>query len=65
MITSARQSAWPQDVAVTDLASAGLDMACLVRMKLFILDAGLIIRRAGQLGPADAAKVAAALAACL
>lgn len=65
MITSARQSAWPLDVPITDLASAGLNTACLVRMKLFTLDRGLIVRAAGALGGADADAVTTALGKCL
>lgn len=65
MITSARQSAWPHDVALTDLVTAGLNAACVVRMKLFTLEAGLVIRRAGTLGGEDAAAVERALAAVL
>ena len=65
MITSARQSAWPHDVLVTDRAAAGLTAPCVVRMKLFTLEAGLVIRRAGTLARDDAAAVEAALAAVL
>jgi mRNA interferase MazF len=54
MITSARHSRWPLDVPITELAPAGLDAVCLVRMKLFTLDERLILRRAGRLGGADA-----------
>lgn len=61
MITSARQSAWPLDVPVTDLASAGLTTACVVRMKLFTLDQRLVLRRACALGARDAGQVAQAL----
>ena len=38
MITSAKQSAWSSDVAITDLAAAGLAVPCVVRMKLFTLE---------------------------
>lgn len=65
MITSARQSAWPRDVAVKGFAAAGLTTPCVVRMKLFTLDAGLVIRRAGALRAEDAAAVEEALAGAL
>ena len=65
MITSAGQSDWPLDVPVTDLATAGLAAPCRVRMKLFTLEANLVVRRAGQLAPVDAAAVEAALARLL
>ena len=65
MITSARQSSWPSDVPLTELAAAGLTAPCVVRMKLFTLEAGLVIRRAGALGAGDAAGVEAALTTVL
>jgi len=65
MITSARQSAWPLDVPINDLASAGLGTPCLVRMKLFTLDRALVLRRTGTLGAGDAARVAAAVGSAL
>jgi mRNA interferase MazF len=61
MITSAKQSAWASDVAVTDLGAAGLSVPCVVRMKLFTLETGLVVRKAGRLGAADAAGVQAAV----
>jgi len=61
MITSAKQSAWASDVAITDLAAAGLAVPCVVRMKLFTLEAGLVVRSAGRLGAGDAAEVQGAL----
>jgi len=57
MITSAKHSAWPLDVAIRDLAAAGLAMPCVVRMKLFTLDHTLIRGRLGRLGADDAASV--------
>lgn len=61
MITAANRSAWPLDVTVAELAAAGLDKPCVVRMKLFTLDAALVVRRAGQLGASDRTRVAASL----
>jgi mRNA interferase MazF len=61
MITSADHHSWPLDVALTDLASAGLSAPSLVRMKLFTLDHRLILRPAGVLGAADESAVEAAL----
>ena len=61
MITSARNSAWPFDVAITDLASAGLKMPCLVRAKLNAVDLALIARKIGTLGGEDRRGVGAAL----
>jgi mRNA interferase MazF len=59
MITSAKQSAWSSDVAITDLAAAGLAVPCVVRMKLFTLEAGLVVRKAGRLAVPDNAAVRA------
>ncbi len=61
MITSARRSAWPLDVPITDLASAGLSVPCLVRAKLNSVDLRLIARKAGTIATIDRAAVGAAL----
>ena len=53
MITSAEQSSWLGDSAISDLASAGLNQNCIVRLKLFTLDCRLIIRKAGVLAAKD------------
>jgi len=59
MITSAEQISWPGDLSISDVESAGLTTACLVRMKLFTLDDRLIIRKAGSLGASDQKKLRA------
>ena len=56
MITSAKNSDWPLDAEITDLDSAGLPSASIVRMKLFTLDDQLIIRKAGALSTRDQKK---------
>ncbi len=61
MITSARNSDWPLDVPITDLDTAGLPSASMVRMKLFTLDDQLVIRKAGALAPNDRKAVTKAL----
>jgi mRNA interferase MazF len=53
MITSAKNSNWLYDVAISDLDSAGLSSASIVRMKLFTMDNRLIIRQAGILANID------------
>ena len=60
MITSAEQSVWPGDVAITNVESAGLHNDCVVRLKLFTLDHRLIIRKAGTLAGTDQKKLRAA-----
>ena len=63
MITRAARSEWPLDVPLADVATAGLAVECRVRMKLFTLDANLVLKRAGRLGQHDADAVSDALAA--
>jgi mRNA interferase MazF len=52
MTTSGARSGWPGDVALSDLAAAGPEAACVVRGKLFTIPAELVARRAGALGAA-------------
>ncbi len=61
LITSARNSDWPLDVPITDLDTAGLPSASMVRLKLFTLDDQLVIRKAGALAPKDRKAVTKAL----
>ena len=61
MITSAKNSDWPFDVAITDLTSAGLKMPCLVRAKLNAVDLALIARKIGTLEAEDRRGVNAPL----
>ena len=61
MITSAKHSAWPFDVQISDLASAGLRMPCIVRMKLNAIDLGLIARKIGRVASEDRGAIGAAL----
>ncbi len=53
MITSAKQSDWPLDTTITDLRSAGLPVASLIRLKLFTLDHRLIRGALGKLSLED------------
>lgn len=61
MITSAIKSEWLFDVTVSDLSVAGLNKICVVRMKSFTLDNGLLIERCGHFGVKDASHVIDAL----
>lgn len=65
MITSAEQSAWPNDVAIRDPDAAGLRSPCVVRMKLFTLDRRLVLQTAGHLSERDSTAVARSLAVIL
>lgn len=57
MITSAEQSAWPNDIPLRDLDPAGLPSRSVVRLKLFTLDHRLVLRKAGTLSRRDAGAV--------
>ncbi len=53
MITSEKNDPWPLDTRISDLASAGLSAASVLRMKLFTLDNRLILKKIGILAPND------------
>lgn len=57
MITSRENRGWPLDVDLTDLKSAGLTHASVVRMKLFTLDERFVLRKAGRLDEPDRTAV--------
>lgn len=61
MITSATHTPWPLDVPISDLTAAGLPSPSVVRMKLFTLDARLVLDQIGRLGSKDARAVAGAV----
>ena len=65
MISSAKHSAWPYDVPVSDLPQAGLHMPCIIRMKLNAVDLKLLERKIGHLGDGDIERVKAALKSLL
>jgi mRNA interferase MazF len=53
MITTGGHHPWLSDVNLADLKMAGLNVPCLVRLKLFTLDNRLIVKKIGQLAAAD------------
>ena len=61
MITSGVHAPWPLDVAIGDLATAGLPSASIVRFKVFTLDHRLIRGTLGRLADQDRARVAKAV----
>lgn len=61
MITDARNPAWPSDVAIGDLDSAGLRLASVFRCKLFTLDESLVLGCVGTLAARDRRAVARSL----
>ena len=61
MITTAARSRWSNDLAISDLESAGLRTPCVVRWKVFTLENALIARSVGSLGPSDRQHARAAV----
>ncbi len=61
MITTATHSPWALDVPITNLSSAGLKAASVVRMKLFALDDALVLRQIGTLNESDQSAVKQAI----
>lgn len=61
MITTKQHYPWPGDCDIIDIASAGLKVPCIVRLKIFTLDNRLILRNIGRLTREDAEKVGEAL----
>jgi mRNA interferase MazF len=53
MITTDAGTSWPSDLAVEDLAAAGLPRACVVRWKIFTLPNDAVLKKAGTFGAAD------------
>jgi mRNA interferase MazF len=53
MITSAVRSQWAGDIAIRDLAAAGLRHPCIIRWKVFTLPNESILKRLGNLGAPD------------
>lgn len=65
MITSAQNPPWPLDVAISDLATAGVPAPSVVRMKLFTLDHRFIIAKRGKLSEKDRKAVSRTLKSAL
>lgn len=53
MITTAKATTWPSDIALSDLEAAGLQTPCIVRMRLVTLPNDLILRALGRLAALD------------
>jgi mRNA interferase MazF len=53
MITTAKDSAWPSDIVIRDLETAGLRQPCIIRMRLLTIPNDLILRSIGALGSLD------------
>jgi len=61
MITTAAQSSWASDTAITQWESAGLPKPSKIRLKLFTLDARFALRQLGQLEAEDRTHIETAL----
>jgi len=57
MITTAKRSAWPSDIQLKGISTAGLRADCYVRWKVFTLPNDLLQRSVGTLSRADATRV--------
>lgn len=53
MITTAKLEQWPSDYILRDTKTAGLNVSCYVRWKIFTLPNQMITRIAGSLGSQD------------
>ena len=58
MITTKTHPLWPGDAEIEELNAAGLNMPCMVRLKIFTLDNRLIMKTIGRLSPSDRRRVA-------
>ena len=53
MITTGAHRPWPGDTEIADVEASGLDVPCIIRLKLFTLDNRLVLRRLGRLSAPD------------
>ncbi len=53
MITTRAHPPWPGDLEIADLEASGLQVPCIIRLKLFTLDNRLMLRRLGRLSEPD------------
>jgi mRNA interferase MazF len=62
MITTAKATAWPSDVALRDIGAAGLNADCVVRMRFTTIPNEMIVGRIGALAALDRLGVESSLA---
>lgn len=53
MITTAKQTSWASDVAISDLETAGLSQPCILRFRFQTLPNAIFVRLLGKLGGLD------------
>jgi len=58
MITTKSHPPWPGDAKIEEFGVAGLEMPCMVRLKIFTLDNRLIMKKIGHLSSLDRQGVA-------
>ncbi len=58
MVTTRAHQPWPGDTPIVRVDEAGLNLSCIVRLKLFTLDNRMIVRRIGHLAAVDREKTA-------
>jgi mRNA interferase MazF len=61
MVTTSGHRSWPGDVALSDHEAAGLQVRCIVRLKLFTVDNRLLVKRIGCLPNNDQKKISSQL----
>ena len=61
MVTTSGHRSWPGDVVLSDYKAAGLQIRCIVRLKLFTLDNRLVVKRIGCLPNIDQKKISSLL----
>ena len=57
MITTRAHHPWPGDTDIEEPATAGLNMPCMVRLKIFTLDNRLLLKKIGHISTADRNRV--------
>ncbi|MFC1829071.1 type II toxin-antitoxin system PemK/MazF family toxin [Thermodesulfobacteriota bacterium] len=57
MITTKGHRPWPGDTEIEDYPTAGLNLPCQVRLKVFTLDNRLLLKKIGCLAENDSKKV--------
>lgn len=61
MVTSAKNSLWPDDIPLINLEQAGISAGSIIRLKLFTLDVRLILGQLGALGKQEVNQLKANL----
>ena len=61
MVTTSSHRPWTGNVALADHKAAGLNVRCIVRLKLFTLDNRLLMKRIGGASPKDQKQISAQL----